>query len=84
MSTKTRVVKIDEDKFIPQIWVPHFLWGGHWESLYLFYWSDSDFEINKTSDPEGALKHTQPSQEKANEVIDLLLKDVAIKEKLLK
>ena len=30
---KTRIVKLGDDRFIPQRYVPHFLWGGHWEGI---------------------------------------------------
>jgi len=32
---KTRIMKLSDTEFVPQHWIPHFLWGGHWEGIQL-------------------------------------------------
>ncbi len=32
---KTRVITLSVNEYVPQVWVPHFLWGGHWEGISL-------------------------------------------------
>lgn len=31
--TKTRIVQTGDSEFVPEVFIKHFLWGGHWEGI---------------------------------------------------
>jgi hypothetical protein len=76
---KTRVVKLSNSEYVPEFWVPNFLFGGHWvgisldkEGSYFYYTGDS-----------GILKYCVVSTEaEAEEIANTYLK-IKQKKKML-
>lgn len=61
---KTRIVELDPTGFVPQYWVKHFLFGGHWVALY---WRNGS--LYGVTDPSSMLDKATTSKEEAEELI---------------
>jgi hypothetical protein len=62
---KTRIAKLSNNEFVAEYWVPHFLWGGHWEGIQELEGAFYSFQS-----PNNILKYCiQPTQEKAEELL---------------
>ena len=66
MSIETRIVSMADGTFVPQYKVKHFLWGHHWESLYL----NDSFGLWSTSCSKSAEKLAKTSYKEAEGLIE--------------
>ena len=69
---KTRIMKLSDNEYVAQYWVPHFLFGGHWEGLQKL----PDGSIYSFGGAEGILKHCVVS---SNKQAEDLLKEYSIR-----
>jgi hypothetical protein len=63
---RTRIVKLTESEYVPQVWVPHFLCGGHWSGIQ----RDTDGGLWTYDGDTGQLERCVVTSEKeANDIL---------------